>query len=295
MHRGDPNRISQAFSLEPDGIATFFPACDREQWRGLQGQSLPPSGCVQLCTGSVAKFRRAKYNPPHAPPTDDPLSPGYAEPARSPFGRRGRAAAEAAPERTEPRVEIVESPGLRWINIERPARSSRRGWRSASSSTPSTTRTSARATSAEGRRVRRLPVHRPALPALRQSRLASQRRRAGHLRRPRLPDPRSEPAAAADQTCSSSPATRTGETPSSPRARATCSTGSSMTAWTLVPMLNKIGNKLERIEEETSSARATTSCATSSMSKRRSSTSARSSVRSGRHPRPRAQQGPLHR
>src|SRR3954465_3758085 len=39
---------------------------------------------------------------------------------RSPFGRRGRAAAEATPERTEPRVEIVESPGLRWINIERP-------------------------------------------------------------------------------------------------------------------------------------------------------------------------------
>src|SRR4051812_2610507 len=39
---------------------------------------------------------------------------------RSPFGRRGRPAAEAAPERTEPRVEIVESPGLRWINIERP-------------------------------------------------------------------------------------------------------------------------------------------------------------------------------
>lgn len=39
---------------------------------------------------------------------------------RSPFGRRGRATAEAAPERTEPRVEIVESPGLRWINIERP-------------------------------------------------------------------------------------------------------------------------------------------------------------------------------
>jgi len=39
---------------------------------------------------------------------------------RSPFGRRGRAAAEATPERTEPRVEIVESPGLRWINVERP-------------------------------------------------------------------------------------------------------------------------------------------------------------------------------
>ena len=39
---------------------------------------------------------------------------------RSPFGRRSRAATELPPERTEPRVEIVESPGLRWINIERP-------------------------------------------------------------------------------------------------------------------------------------------------------------------------------
>jgi magnesium transporter len=42
---------------------------------------------------------------------------------RSPFGRRsarGRAAAEVAPPRDEPRVEIVEAPGLRWINIERP-------------------------------------------------------------------------------------------------------------------------------------------------------------------------------
>jgi magnesium transporter len=39
---------------------------------------------------------------------------------RSPFGRR-RTTAESPPaERTEPRVEIVESPGLRWINVERP-------------------------------------------------------------------------------------------------------------------------------------------------------------------------------
>ena len=39
---------------------------------------------------------------------------------RSPFGRR-RTTAESPPtERTEPRVELVESPGLRWINIERP-------------------------------------------------------------------------------------------------------------------------------------------------------------------------------
>ena len=41
---------------------------------------------------------------------------------RSPFGRRAlRRTAERAPERVdEPRVEIVEAPGLRWINIERP-------------------------------------------------------------------------------------------------------------------------------------------------------------------------------
>src|SRR3954451_20122659 len=46
---------------------------------------------------------------------------------RSPFGRRGRQAAETAPERTEPRVEIVEAAGLRWINIERP-RSLEQAW-----------------------------------------------------------------------------------------------------------------------------------------------------------------------
>src|SRR3954468_19106642 len=41
---------------------------------------------------------------------------------RSPFGRRAARsrAAERTPERDEPRVDLVESPGLRWINIERP-------------------------------------------------------------------------------------------------------------------------------------------------------------------------------
>ena len=41
---------------------------------------------------------------------------------RSPFGRRSARSrtAERTPERDEPRVEIVEAPGLRWINIERP-------------------------------------------------------------------------------------------------------------------------------------------------------------------------------
>ena len=41
---------------------------------------------------------------------------------RSPFGRRSARAlaADRIPERDEPGVEIVEAPGLRWINIERP-------------------------------------------------------------------------------------------------------------------------------------------------------------------------------
>jgi magnesium transporter len=40
---------------------------------------------------------------------------------RSPFGRRTRGRApEVAPAHDEPHVEIIEFPGLRWINIERP-------------------------------------------------------------------------------------------------------------------------------------------------------------------------------
>ena len=42
---------------------------------------------------------------------------------KSPFGRRAaraRGLEARTPEREDPRVEIVEAPGLRWINIERP-------------------------------------------------------------------------------------------------------------------------------------------------------------------------------
>jgi magnesium transporter len=51
---------------------------------------------------------------------------------RSPFGRRSAralaaAAAARTAERDEPRAEIVEAPGLRWINIERP-RSADQAW-----------------------------------------------------------------------------------------------------------------------------------------------------------------------
>src|SRR5215213_6345323 len=41
---------------------------------------------------------------------------------RSPFGRRSTRShvAERSPERDAPHIEVVEAPGLRWINIERP-------------------------------------------------------------------------------------------------------------------------------------------------------------------------------
>ena len=64
-------------------------------------------------------------------PTDDPLSRWHAEHAQDPVrsSRRARRGLEAprAPEREDPRVEIVEAPGLRWINIERP-RPADRAW-----------------------------------------------------------------------------------------------------------------------------------------------------------------------
>src|SRR3954469_18126476 len=99
-----------------------IPACDREQVGGVSlGQSLHPSGCVQLCIASVAENPAGQVQCPACcrPPTIRSV-PAMPSLPRSPFGRRGRATAESAPERTEPRVEIVEAPGLRWINIERP-------------------------------------------------------------------------------------------------------------------------------------------------------------------------------
>src|SRR5919205_1715858 len=46
---------------------------------------------------------------------------------RSPFSRRRPPATARQPERDEPRAEIVEAPGLRWINIDRP-RSADQAW-----------------------------------------------------------------------------------------------------------------------------------------------------------------------
>ena len=86
----------------------------------------------------------------------------------------------------------------------------------------------------EGRRVRRLPVHRAPLPALRQARRAPERGRARPLRRARLPDHAAQRAAAAGRVpVRALPHARgPARAAASPRARATCSTRSSTTAST---------------------------------------------------------------
>ena len=131
MHRGDPNRISQA--------------CSR--WSLME---LPPSS-RRATESRLAGVHRANPSPLWMRPAmwsesvarlfggEVHSSSHVAADRRSPQSRLCRACPGArsvaavarplrrAPERTEPRVEIVESPGLRWINIERP-RSLEQAW-----------------------------------------------------------------------------------------------------------------------------------------------------------------------
>ena len=208
---------------------------------------------------------RSTTVPDSMPPApDDPLSPRptpQASPASlpgSPFARRARSRARAdvsarLSART-PRIEIVEAPGLRWINIERPRPAEPAWLRGALRLPPARLRGRLLAQPApEGRRVRRLPVHRAALPALRQAGRAAERRRARHLRRPRLPHHAAQRARCSRSSTSSSAAapTRSCARASSPRAPGyllykivdDCVDAS-------FPMLRKMGNKLERIEED---------------------------------------------
>ena len=170
--------------------------------------------------------------------TDEPFSPGHAEPSPSPFGRR------SARSRTASRATA---------RARRPARRGRRGrrppldqHRAPAAGRPRLARGALRLPPArlrgrllaqpapEGRRVRRLPVHRPALPALRQEGRPAQRRRARHLRRPRLPHHAAQRAAAAGRVPVRALPQQRGRsaTTCSPRAPATCSTRSSTTAST---------------------------------------------------------------
>ena len=127
--------------------------------------------------------------------------PADAEPPKPRLRRHARAGARRAraePEPRKPNVETIAAEGLRWVNIERPTPLEQRLAGGALRLPRPRPRGRALAQPApEDRRVRRLPVHRPALPGLRPRRRAPERRRAGHLRRPRLPDHDPEPAAAA--------------------------------------------------------------------------------------------------
>ena len=71
-----------------------------------------------MCAGAYRKISQTM------PATDDPFSPRHAEPAqaqdRSAQRALARAPAPTPPEPQEARAEIVEAPGLRWIHIERP-------------------------------------------------------------------------------------------------------------------------------------------------------------------------------
>src|SRR5215204_2582810 len=86
---------------------------------GSQGHSLPPSGCVLLCVPQPT----VRLSGPCPRPTIRSVRdmPNLPKPR---IGRRivrSRAASvPAPPEREEARAEIVEAPGLRWIHIERP-------------------------------------------------------------------------------------------------------------------------------------------------------------------------------
>ena len=171
-------------------------------------------------------------------------------------GARPAAASTATPSRLSARAagRGGRHDGLRWINIERPGPVDRAWLEEHFEFHPLDLRGRPLAQpAAEDRRVRRLPVHRPALPGLRQGGRAAERRRARHLRRARLPDHAAQHAAPAGRVpVRALPDVGGGaRRSSSRRARATCSTRSSTTAFDYCfPMLRKIGNKLDRIEED---------------------------------------------
>ena len=136
-------------------------------------------------------------------PADSPeVMPSLPKPRLAPGGAC-RAARSSAP-RLSPRRPASRSSRrprgarLRWINIERPRAGRPRLARGALRLPPARLRGRLLAQPApEGRRVRRLPLHRAALPALRQAARPPERGRGRHLRRARLRDHAAQRAAAA--------------------------------------------------------------------------------------------------
>ena len=171
---------------EARGHATSDRNWHRSRSRGMvagasKGLSLHPSGCVQLSTGTISAM-------PNLP------KPRFGRPTRG----RGQAAGpdEAAAE--TPNVEVIEAAGLRWLHIEQPRPADRAWLEEHFDFHPLDYEDVLLAQPApEGRRVRRVPLRRPALPALRQVDRAAERRRARHVRRAGLRHHAAQRAAAA--------------------------------------------------------------------------------------------------
>ena len=129
----------------------------------------------------------------------------------------------------------------------------------------------------EDRRGPRLPVHRPALPGVRQDGRAAQRGRAGHLHRPRLPDHAAELAAAAGGVpVRALPLLDEVREAMLSKGRATCSTRSSTTPSTTASRCcARSATSSSGSRRRSSRGAPRRSCATSPTPSRRSSTSAR--------------------
>ena len=192
----------------------------------------------------------------------------------------GDAGAATTPEQArQPNIEIVAGEGLRWVNIERPtAARARLAGGGVRLPRPRPRGRLLAQPAAEDRRVRRLPLHRPALPGLRQRRRAAGHRRARPLRRPRLPRHDPQPAAAAGRV----PVRALPRQGGAPRPallaglRATCSTASSTTPSTTASRCcARSATSSTRWRRTSSRAAPRRSSATSPTSSRRSSTSAR--------------------
>ena len=247
----------------------------------------PPLDASSYVVGSVANFRRTdKYNPPRAAADRRAAQSGL---CRACPGARSVVAAApplkprlSAPSRAS---RSSRRPACAGSTSSARARSSRRGWRSASTSIPSTTRTSARATSA--RRSTSTTTTCSSCCTSRATTRSVSRLNAAEVDIFVGPDylitlP-NEPLQTIELPVRALPApTRSCARRCSPRARATCSTRSSMTAST--PRSRcwaRSATSSSASRRRSSRARATRSCATSPTPSRRSSTSARSSARSG--------------
>ena len=172
---------------------------------------------------------------------------GFADPARS-----ASSVAPDAVEVAEPRV--VEACGLRWIHIDDP-RLADREWLEAALRLPSA-RLGGRLLAQpalEARRLRRLPLHRPALPGLREVVRPAPDGGARPVRRPGLPD---HASARSPLPPLQAMFERMGEREE--LRESTFSKGSGYLLYKIVdtnvdaafPMLRKMGNKLDQLEDD---------------------------------------------